>query len=155
MSDKTESGASAVLDAETLNILGAAPAAAELSPQTLDSLRQRIGAKIDASRSDHITIRDGDGQWLELLPGIKKKTLFSDPQRGAETYLIRAQPGAVLPAHGHSGDEHCLVLEGEVGYGDTIRLYSGDFHLARSGSEHQAAHTTTGALVYIQVVPPM
>ena len=141
------------LDPTTLRLLGDAPAAAPGAPA---ALRATVLARVAADAATLLTVREADGDWTDLLPGIRRKLLFSDPESGTETFLLRAEPGATLPPHDHDHDEHCLVLEGDVGYGETIRLRSGDYHLARRGSEHAVAHTETGALVYIQNVrsPP-
>jgi len=137
------------LDPATVRLLGDAPAAATGAPA---ALREAVRARVAADAATLLTVREADGDWRELLPGIRRKLLYSDPESGTEAFLLRADPGARLPAHGHDHDEHCLVLEGDVGYGETIRLGSGDYHLARRGSEHAVAHTETGALVYIQNV---
>ena len=148
-----ESRSRDALDPTTVRLLGDAPAAGTGAPA---ALREAVLARVAADAATMLTVRGADGDWTELLPGIRRKLLFSDPESGTEAFLLRAEPGARLPPHGHDHDEHCLVLEGDVGYGETIRLGSGDYHLARRGSEHAAAHTETGALVYIQNVriPP-
>lgn len=137
------------LDPTTLRLLGDAPAAEPGAPA---ALREAVLARVAADAATLLTVREADGDWTELVPGIRRKWLFSDPESGTETFLLRAEPGATLPPHDHDHDEHCLVLSGDVGYGETIRLRTGDYHLARRGSEHAVAHTETGALVYIQNV---
>jgi anti-sigma factor ChrR (cupin superfamily) len=61
---------------------------------------------------------------------------------------MRVTPGAVYPAHAHDGDEECLVLEGEVSFGE-LTLRAGDFHLARKGHRHPQASSPQGCVLYI------
>lgn len=146
-----------VLDEQTLQLLGEAPSVSEVSPDQMQGLRDRVMRRVDddianASRS-FFTIRADDGPWIEIAPGIEKKVLFANPQTGTESYLLKAEPGAEAPPHPHEHDEHCMVLEGEVSFGDGIHLRAGDYHFAPGGSEHAEQHTDVGVLVYIQTVP--
>ncbi len=143
-----------VLDAQTLQLLGDAPGVADVPPDRMQRLRSRVMQRIDDDITNELqpflTIRNHDGAWIEIAPKIKKKLLFANLETGIESYLLRAEPGAEMPLHVHELDEHCLVLEGEVMYGDSLHLEAGDYHFAPAGSEHSIAHTDVGALVYIQ-----
>ncbi|MGI9412891.1 MAG: cupin domain-containing protein [Hyphomicrobiales bacterium] len=95
------------------------------------------------------TVRDGEGEWAELLKGVFKKTLAVDRRDGTESYLLRFEPGAVLPAHGHARTEECLVLEGELIIGKA-RFGPGDYHAAPPGVPHMPVTSETGAVVFIR-----
>ena len=79
---------------------------------------------------------DLDGyDWTEMLPGIMKHVLSEDPERGVQTVLVRASPGARIPSHRHLGDEEILVLRGrlrdhrgEYGPGQVCRSRAGSVH---------------------------
>ena len=156
MSKATETSYDDVLDEGTLQLLGDAPAVLDIPPEQMQRLRDRVMQRVadegaNASQS-FITVRADAGPWIQLAPGIVKKVLFSDPETGTESYLLKAEPGTQAPPHDHTQDEHCLVLEGEVTYGDRIHLRAGDYHFAPGGSKHSTARTETGVLVYIQTV---
>ncbi len=143
------------LDEQTLQLLSESPAALDAQPGK--GLRDRVMCRIDEAIGQEVgsfvTVRADDGSWIELAPGLKKKVLKADPITGAESYLLKAGPGAEAPPHRHDYDEHCLVLEGDVSFGDGIVLHAGDYHFAPRGSEHGIARTETGALVYLQTDP--
>lgn len=61
---------------------------------------------------------------------------------------MRVAPGSTYPSHVHKIDEECLVLEGELRFGD-LALQAGDFHLARAGHQHPPATSPKGCLLYI------
>ena len=65
------------------------------------------------------------------------------------SFLLRAQPGANLPAHGHRAYEECLILEGEFALGG-LMLRAGDFVIGHPGEEHPVASTRSGVLVYLR-----
>ena len=75
-------------------------------------------AKPQASANDNLagsrTVRAFEGRWEQLCPGIERKTLWHDREKGRITFLIRAQPGAQFPAHHHDDDEEAYVLSGDL-----------------------------------------
>ena len=99
--------------------------------------------------AEYIVSRAGEGEWLPFhVPGIQTKTLARDPVSGTRTFLLRLEPGAVLPGHEHRHAEHCYVLEGEVTDGEHW-LRQGDYELRMPGSRHAPVRTETGAVVLI------
>jgi len=142
------------LDEQTLQLLGDAPAVSGTTPEQMQKLRNRVMQRVDDDPANAVqpflTVRDRDGAWIEIAPKIRKKVLMANPETGAETYLLRAEPGAASPPHSHELDEHCLVLEGEMAFDDGVQLKAGDYHFAPAGSEHGIARTDVGVLVYVQ-----
>ena len=63
--------------------------------------------------------------------------------------LMCMAPGSRYPAHEHTGDEECLMLSGEVSFGD-LTLRAGDYHLAPKGMVYAEAYSASGALVFIR-----
>ena len=94
-----------------------------------------------------------DDDWLpHPVPGIRMKVLAMDRRRGMATLLLDVAPGAVFPAHHHSGDEECFVISGTlIACGRTIG--PGDFHHADGGSDHGELRTETGCRVLLVVEP--
>ena len=86
-----------------------------------------IGGLIPVQGGKAITVTTTTGQWLVVAEGVEEKPLWRDGQR--ESRFVRLAPGASLPAHHHEIDEECLVIEGDVFFGD-ILARSREFHLA-------------------------
>lgn len=119
----------------------------ETPPQ---GLREKVLARVRAAATVTAhTLRAAEGAWKPVIPGIEVKTLFYDTQARMVSFLLRAQAGASLPAHGHRAYEECLVLEGEFSMGD-LTLRAGDFVAGHPGEEHPLATTRTGVLVYLR-----
>ncbi|MDX1405365.1 MAG: cupin domain-containing protein [Woeseiaceae bacterium] len=142
----------AVLDRETLELLGSATSKAEITGDRLARLRNRIISRVeqvDAVDPPFVTIREDEGTWIEIAPSMEKKVLAIDEQVGTESYLLRIHPDARPDAHHHEQDELCVVLQGDISF-DDIRLKAGDFHVARKGTWHGPARTVDGAVLFIQ-----
>jgi hypothetical protein len=92
------------------------------------------------------TVRADEGRWEQLCPGIERKTLWYDRDKGRITFLIRAQPAAEFPAHPHHDNEEAYVLSGDLAFGDLV-LGAGDYHLARPGVHHPVARSRDGCML--------
>jgi anti-sigma factor ChrR (cupin superfamily) len=133
---------------------------AQLSPLLLDApeveppayLFDRIKEKIASARTDVLagsrTVRADEGRWEPLCAGIERKTLWHDRDQGRITFLIRAQPGALFPAHHHDDDEEAYVLSGDLSFDDLV-LSAGDYHLARPGVRHPVGRTKGGCMLLV------
>jgi hypothetical protein len=96
------------------------------------------------------TRRAADAEWLEYSPGIVYRVLKVDDRLQCQTLLVRMQPGAIYKSHAHGIDEECLVIEGDLQFGDLV-LRAGDFHLATPAMIHPTGRTTTGCLLHVVV----
>jgi anti-sigma factor ChrR (cupin superfamily) len=109
-------------------------------------------AKPQASANDNLagsrTVRAFEGRWEQLCPGIERKTLWHDREKGRVTFLIRAQPGAQFPAHHHDDDEEAYVLSGDLSF-DDLELNAGDYHLARPGVRHPVGRSKGGCMLLV------
>src|SRR5688572_25482775 len=104
-----------VLDAPVLEALAGAVRSAELTTRERTSMREKIARRI-ASEPPPLTetIRADDVEWMTVWPNVKAKLLRQDPINNFQTVLLRIEPGGVVPAHVHSKEEECMVLEGEI-----------------------------------------
>lgn len=100
---------------------------------------------------DTMTIRSGEGSWQPLAPGVEAKLLWQNAAIGRQSMLVRVAPGCTYDSHHHSGDEECMVLEGDLSFGDLL-LKAGDYHLAHEGGTHPVAISKAGCLLYISTV---
>jgi quercetin dioxygenase-like cupin family protein len=120
------------------------------APDQSAAIKQRVleaARKETAAAAGYVTVRSGAGKWIDFLPQVQVKVLYSDGRY--HSILLRMEPGASLPAHFHKDDEECVVLEGEVYLGD-IRVTAGDYHLAPGGSRHGVLRSDTGALLFLR-----
>jgi quercetin dioxygenase-like cupin family protein len=108
-------------------------------------LRNRIMAQTHARPGN--LVQAEEGEFVRVLQGVYVKRLRADAL--SETSLWRLAPGAVIPAHGHSHDEECVVLSGGIRYLGRD-LTAGDYLGAQTG-EHQSAITSPdGAMLLIR-----
>ncbi len=114
------------------------------------SLRDRVLAVTRESagpRLQNRTIPAEDGQWLRIFPKVEMKVLQDTP--ACKTVLYRFEPGGVLPAHHHHGEEECIVLEGAAQLGD-VHVRRGDYHLAFENTDHMEVRSPTGAVLFVR-----
>jgi mannose-6-phosphate isomerase-like protein (cupin superfamily) len=127
--------------------------ASALAPQLpererADALRHRILDRVRRERQSFLTVRATDGAWEPLAPSVAVKVLEDDGTM--QTFLLRLDPGARLPAHDHPrSDELCVVMEGTVSLGG-IEVSAGDYHVAFAGSTHGEIVSTTGAVLFLR-----
>ena len=94
-------------------------------------------------------VRRYDDQWVHSgVPGVDLKTLFKDVKSGRTTMLIRMEPGAILPSHHHGDDEQCLVLQGDIRWGELV-YEEGDFVVMAKETTHPRVHSVHGNLLLI------
>ena len=138
----------AALDDATLALIDANIAPGDFAADRLRKLRDNIMRRIDAE-DQFDTIPADKGSWIEVAPLMEKKMLRVDADTGVESYLLRLHPGCTSPRHLHETDELCLVMDGEITFGD-IHLETGDYHFAKKGSWHEDVSTSRGALLFLQ-----
>jgi len=135
-------------DAALILALGQELQLAPLSASRRAALRARV-LTAAAAPSLMSVVRAEEGTWLPLLPGLAIKFLRVDVAARSQSSLWRLDPGAQIPAHPHSAEEECIVLEGSVRFGG-CDYGRGDFLLARAGLEHDHFDCADGALLYIR-----
>ena len=102
-------------------------------------------ARVSPGSGPLATQRAARSAWQQLPGGIGRRQLGGVGTQRAS--LQRLAPGSALPAHRHSGDEECLLLEGELFVDDRL-LRAGDYQVAPAGTVHNAITTDAGALLY-------
>jgi quercetin dioxygenase-like cupin family protein len=126
---------------------GAAMVLTVPQPEPPAHVRERVLA---AARTPvRYTVWAAEAAWIDTgLAGIRARVLAVDKVRSLVTLVIRAEPGAVYPAHKHHGPEECLVISGSVVIDGRV-LRAGDFHHADEDSDHGEITTTEGAEVLV------
>lgn len=110
------------------------------------ALRTRV---LDAALGPYRIIRGAEVAFRPLIPGVAIKPLRVDRGGNTQTSLWRLDPGSAIPAHSHSAEEECMVLEGEILWGGSA-YGPGDFLVARPGAHHEPFLSPRGALLMIR-----
>jgi quercetin dioxygenase-like cupin family protein len=145
----------AALDAIAAEAIASAVRPVELSDAQRDSMRRKIAARIaDTQPANTETVRGNALEWLSPWPNVWVKMLRQEAASNLQMVLFRIKPGGVVPAHVHSKEEECLVLDGEIYIGGH-RVREGDLHIARPGAAHGDITTQVGATVLVRSeIPP-
>jgi anti-sigma factor ChrR (cupin superfamily) len=94
-------------------------------------------ANIPFSLSPDI-IQNSDSNWRQLREGVSLRVLYDNPDSEYSVALIRYEPGASVPCHLHTGDEHIYVLSGSQR--DERGLYTqGSYIYNAEGSRHSVS----------------
>jgi len=124
---------------------------AESGETVPNDLFQSVLARIESEGAHlpgSITLRAAEAGWLEMSEGVTYRMLREDRTIGRQSFLLRIEPGTVYQSHSHDEDEECLVIEGDLHFGD-LELCAGDYHVALKGTIHPAARTVQGCLLHI------
>jgi anti-sigma factor ChrR (cupin superfamily) len=113
-----------------------------------DDLFARIEADLEQVLEGTVTIRAEAGEWQPLAEGVQIKVLSIDRAAGQRSCLVRMAPGSRFDPHNHTRNEECLILEGDLRFGD-LWLRAGDYHVARAGVPHPVAVSRGGCLLFI------
>jgi anti-sigma factor ChrR (cupin superfamily) len=126
-------------DAAEAALAGLSLAAPPVEPPA--SLWERIAAGLAPKVPEGLDLgRALVGRWRTLAPGVEIR-----PLAGKRSFLIRCQPGAVVPRHRHRTFEHTLVLEGDI----EGRHGPGE-HIGTPAGWHEAWSTKGGCLALVQ-----
>ncbi len=129
--------------------------AQDVSPFKLDAskaaaLKERVMNRAFSSCPEGgVTTRNDEAEWITITDNLDVKVLSQDLEKKSQTAYWRLKPGTVIPAHYHATDEDCLVLEGDIRFGEHV-LFAGDFQVMKKGSTHPEMTTVSGALLYLR-----
>ena len=114
--------------------------------KTRHMLRDVLSATLPGNGPGLSTIVASDDGWREVADGAFVKPLWV--QGASAAMLLRLAAGARAPSYPHAVDEECLMLSGEVFFGD-ILLRDGEYQLAPRGMQQGEAYSDVGALLYL------
>lgn len=141
------SSTNATLDETTIAQLSDAVAPVMPPLDMAARMRERIMETAHSSITN--VVRADEGEWKNLLPGIRVKTLNFDSESGMQTSLWRLDAGARVPPHPHSKSEECLILEGSIQHDGNL-YHQGDYLFAQPGERHKDFISPNGALLMIR-----
>lgn len=115
-------------------------------------VRSRVLRQIAAeSLAHHTFVHENVDSWHAFMPGIQRKVLLE--REGVMSYLLKFDAGAVLPAHRHSMDEECVVIEGVLRVGEQ-QLPAGSFHAVSMGLLDCESSSDDGCVIYLRGASP-
>ena len=91
---------------------------------------------VDGTRLD-------EGNWRAYAPGVLYKRLWD-----RNTFLLRCQPGSIVPDHEHRSFEHALVVSGDLRTEDES-YGPGDYFGTPAGGTHPHWSTRDGCVVLV------
>ncbi|PHS17614.1 MAG: hypothetical protein COA86_10055 [Kangiella sp.] len=139
-----------VLEQEDIQMISEGLSAPVLNTSVKNSMKERVMNRIMAECPiGGETSFAAQQLWHRITDKLEVKVLTQDLDKKIQTAYWRLAPGAVVPGHYHHNDEDCLVLEGDISFGDH-HLYNGDFHSMKKGTTHPEMTTTHGALLYLK-----
>lgn len=95
-----------------------------------------------------VTLRAGDGEWLQAGPGLKVKILNRISALNRQTIMVDLAAGGEYPAHEHGQDEEIYMIAGDLLIGE-LTLLPGDFHIVKAGRRHPVHRTRSGCVCII------
>jgi quercetin dioxygenase-like cupin family protein len=141
-----------VLDADLLAEFDLAHGADEVPADVAARIKLRVFQRIAEADRQIVAIAADSDTWKPFLPGVTIKVLHRTGD--LMSYLLRMQPGSVLPAHRHPHEEECVVLEGSLHIGD-LRLSAGGYLLVHEGVLHgELVAEAEGATLYLRGARP-
>jgi len=88
-----------------------------------------------------------EGRWEPYSDGIAMKYLWD-----SDTFLLRCEPGSVIPPHEHELTEHLIVVSGDLLI-NGLEFDVGDYHTMQIGTRHEDASTRSGCILFVQLRP--
>ncbi|RWB69925.1 cupin domain-containing protein [Mesorhizobium sp.] len=93
-------------------------------------------------------LRSSELEWVkESVDGFWSKELYSDPDTGKTTILMKVDAGAFAGDHTHDTLEQVYVIEGSF-YDQETTYIAGDYVVRRAGTVHRTG-SEDGALVLV------
>ena len=84
-----------------------------------------------------------EGRWRDYAPGVLYKRLWN-----RNTFLLRCEPGSMVPEHEHRSFEHTLVVSGDLVIEDEA-YGPGDYLGTPAGGTHPQWTTKGGCVVLV------
>jgi len=131
------------IDGELLGEMAAAMPGTPPSPALWARIDAAAEPRVVFDWSRTINTSLADGEWRQIAPGVRRKTLWSEA-----AFLIACDAGATIPEHVHGRFEHCVMIQGELLVGGR-KFRSGDYHGVPEGIAHPPLTSPDGCVFLI------
>src|SRR4029078_4322675 len=109
-----------------------------------------LGIAVAQSKKEPVYVESQKAEFKEIVPGVKKKILWGNHDKGPYGAFTKFDPGLTNPLHTHTNEVRIVVLQGayiykpqngnerRVGVGSYISIPGGDVHVS-SGDPKEGA----------------
>ena len=116
-------------------------------------LASSVSLAVAQNKKEPVLVESGKAEFKQIVPGVSKKILWGDHDKGPYGAFTKFDAGLVNPLHTHSSEVRIVVLQGayiykpqngpekRVGAGSYISVPAGDVHVS-------SADPKDGALFY-------
>jgi quercetin dioxygenase-like cupin family protein len=112
-----------------------------------------VGSAFAQGKKETVYVDSAKTEFKEIVPGVKKKILWGDHDKGPYGAFTKFDAGVTNPLHTHSSDVRIVVLQGAYIYrpakGSERRVGAGSYISVPAGDVHvSAGDPREGALFY-------
>ncbi len=93
-------------------------------------------------------VHSKEGNWEEVVKGVRVKNLFVDDGRNYSTVLVQMSAGAIFPSHKHKETEECYIISGDLHMGGKV-FNTGDYIRAETDSIHKGIFSKNGCTLLV------
>ncbi|MGE0826740.1 MAG: cupin domain-containing protein [Candidatus Binatia bacterium] len=106
--------------------------------------------KLHTDLEQALVLQTKDIPWQSSpAPGVERRYLVRDEEKGVVTSIVRYAPGASFPAHSHPGGEEILVLEGT--FADEYGQYPAGTYLRNPPGSHHHPYSPDGCVIFVKL----
>ena len=112
-----------------------------------------LGVAAAQSKKEPVFVESGKAEFKEIVPGVKKKILWGNHDKGPYGAFTKFDPGLTNPLHTHTNEVRIVVLKGAYIYkpqnGNERRVGVGSYFSIPGGTVHvSSGDPKEGALFY-------
>lgn len=109
-----------------------------------------LAVAVAQSKKEPVYVESGKTEYKEVVPGVKKKILWGNHEKGPYGAFTKFDPGLNNPLHTHNSELRIVVLQGayiykpqngserRVGVGSYISIPGGDVHVSMADPKEGA-----------------
>ena len=112
-----------------------------------------LGMAVAQSKKEPVFVDSQKAEFKEVIPGVKKKILWGNHDKGPYGAFTKFDPGLTNPLHTHTNEVRIVVLQGSYIYksqnGNERRVSAGSYISIPGGDVHvSSGDPKEGALFY-------